>query len=108
MTEERKNLISRKELCAITGVSYNELVQQFRNRLTIAPVCAGKENREQLYDRDYAIQWVNNWRSGAHRKRLQAHSPKLMFLNVKPKKHKKTVQSLDNLKKPSYHQEIRK
>ena len=102
-----KELISRKELCHVTGVSYNELIQQFRNRLSKPPVCIGKEGNNQLYDRGYALQWVHHWRAGAHKKRLQVQSPKLMFLNVKHKKTKKTVQTLDNLKKASYSQQIR-
>lgn len=109
---EQKNLISRIELCQVTGVSYNELVQQFRRgdssrARPTTPLCIGKDGHNQLYERDAAIEWVHYWRSGEHKKRLQAQSPKLMILNVKRKKLKKTVQTLDNLKIQVYSQHIR-
>jgi AraC-like DNA-binding protein len=106
MTEERKKLISRKELCQVTGVSYNELVQQFRNELTNTPVCVQREGHEWLYERDAAIEWVHYWRSGAHKKRLQEQHPKLMHLAVKWGKPREIVQKLDKLEKEFYSQHI--
>lgn len=103
---EKNNLITRKELCQVTGVSYNELVQNFRNELTNTPVCVKRVGHEWLYERDAAIEWVNYWRSGAHKKRLQAQHPKLMNLNVKGGKPRAIVQKLDNLEKESYSQDI--
>ena len=66
----RKELISRKELCAITGVSFNVLEQQFRNQVANVPHCVAKDGLNQLYERDAAIEWVLYWRSGQHKKRL--------------------------------------
>jgi hypothetical protein len=78
-----KQLISRKALCVLMGISYNELIQQFKNKLSSPPECLGKASNEQLYDREMAIQWVHYWQNGCHKIKAKLPQTRLMMLNVK-------------------------
>jgi hypothetical protein len=99
-----KDTITRREMCQLTGLALNTINGRLlsNNYTKLVPSRVEGGSSAFVYNREKAMEWIKEWNGEAKKK----PAFKLMVLNVKPKKHKKTVQSLDNLKKPSYHQEI--
>jgi hypothetical protein len=98
--------ITRKQLSKLMGISYNGCVQIMRNQCNGTLEALGKEGNMLFYDKQEALKWAQEWAENRDRKQLKPEIPKLMFLNVRPKKNKVIVQKIDNMKNQYYSQHI--
>jgi hypothetical protein len=83
--------ITRKQLSQLMGLSYNQCVQIMRNQCSGTLEPEGKEGNMIFYKKSDALKWVQEWADDRDRKQRKVETPKLMFLNINPKKNKRTV-----------------